>query len=131
MAKSTSIKDAVANFEKAKSVVAAEAEKVTTLPPLHGKANQLIGQQLPESPTRRQALVCHEQVELWGQCPPIDKMDGVLASLKACKWVISLSQVLAMHPCCLKQDMNGQEHLVLTSMKLAWCRCTNDHEHSS
>ena len=28
MAKSTSIKDAVANFEKAKGVVAAEAEKV-------------------------------------------------------------------------------------------------------
>ncbi|KAK9863996.1 hypothetical protein WJX84_009052 [Apatococcus fuscideae] len=51
MAKSTSIKDAVANFEKAKGVVAAETEKI----------------------------------ELWGQVPPIDKMDGVLASLKACK----------------------------------------------
>lgn len=51
MAKSTSCKEAIANFEKAKGVVAAETDKVL----------------------------------LYGQVPPIDKMDASLSSLKACK----------------------------------------------
>ncbi|KAL3162023.1 hypothetical protein ABBQ38_009094 [Trebouxia sp. C0009 RCD-2024] len=51
MAKSTSCKEAIANFEKTKGLVAAETEKVL----------------------------------LYGQVPPIDKMDASLSSLKACK----------------------------------------------
>lgn len=30
-------------------------------------------------------MVPRPQIELWGQCPPIEKMDGSLAALKACK----------------------------------------------
>jgi hypothetical protein len=28
----------------------------------------------------------YQQIELWGQCPPIEKMDATLSTLKACKY---------------------------------------------
>ena len=53
---STSIKEALDRFEKAKS-----------LPPGSSSAT--------------------EKVELWGQCPPIEKLDASLGKLEACKCV--------------------------------------------
>ena len=36
------------------------------------------------------------QVELWGQCPPIDKLDTSLSALTACRWGYTLSAKLTI-----------------------------------
>ena len=78
MAKATTIKDALKKLEETRGVNAAEIEKVGTQQHrLHGGPRQHI-QPL------KQADVA-PQVELYGQCPPIEKMDATLSTLKACK----------------------------------------------
>ena len=77
MAKATSCKEAIANFEKAKGVVAAETDKVR------------LDMACVATPEQLRLLSVTDglfwQVLLYGQVPPIDKMDASLSSLKACK----------------------------------------------
>ena len=66
----TSLKDALKQFEAAKGVVAAEAEKARAA----GSAASSAADWSP-------------QVELWGRVPPIEKLDATLGTLKKCKCV--------------------------------------------
>ena len=82
MAKPTSCKEAIANFEKAKGVVAAETDKVQSAPWFETSALPLSFVSLVAWRSLKQ---CHLQILLYGQVPSIDKMDASLSSLKACK----------------------------------------------
>ncbi len=86
MAKSTSCKEAIANFEKAKGVVAAEAEKVHKCPKQFVDQSASWSAQTFLAHSSKHLIVpTHMQVLLFGQVPPIDKMDASLSALKACK----------------------------------------------
>ncbi|KAJ9528284.1 hypothetical protein QJQ45_014265 [Haematococcus lacustris] len=74
MAKGMSIKDAIKVFEEKKGVVAAEVEK----------AGEDISLRQFEKQLRRKTGHAF-QVELNGMCPPIEKMDATLSTLKMCK----------------------------------------------
>jgi hypothetical protein len=97
MAKATTIKDAIKAFEERKSVVAAEVEKVGG-----GGGSAGGGEHVKSGPSRERATAHTQpgrgprskdggrhrrclQVELNGVCPPIEKMDATLSTLKACK----------------------------------------------
>lgn len=70
MSKGTSLKEAIKQFETAKSCVAAEAKKARR-------------QTSRFDCTSRPFLA--RQVELWGRNPPIEKLDATLATLKECR----------------------------------------------
>ena len=76
MAKATTVKEAIAQFEKVKGVVAAEAEKVIASWKSAWFVTAKTGRVLPQFAV---------QVELLAQVPPIEKLDGALSSLKACR----------------------------------------------
>lgn len=102
MAKATTIKDAVKKLEETRGINAAEAEKVRCrragLPAF--KACMRCGHAAPvpvaapqpacrlhaaHAWRRATAAAGPAQIELLGQCPPIEKMDATLSTLKACK----------------------------------------------
>lgn len=78
MSKSTSIKEAIARFEKENNVVAGEAEKVN--PARSWDADSIQLQDITQT-----SQVEHLQVDLTAQIPPIDKMDSNLGGLKSCE----------------------------------------------
>jgi hypothetical protein len=87
MAKATTIKDAVKKLEEARGINAAEAEKVcTATPPTHTPLEAIAKLAIPHA-------LSTAQIELYGQCPPIEKMDATLSTLKACKCVRRLPTV--------------------------------------
>lgn len=88
MAKVTTCREAIANFEKAKGVVATEADKVSLL--LLRKLSALCAVAV----TRNSGGL---QVELNGCCPPIEKLDPVLGSLKGCRLVL-LFRLASLEP---------------------------------
>lgn len=86
MAKPTSIKEAIARFEKEKNVVAAVAERAR-----HATAFQSMLQRCNLHVQDVEHLVLmrspfFSQVDLTAQVPPIEKMDAGLNALKACKY---------------------------------------------
>lgn len=91
MAKATTIKEALKKLEETRGVVAAELEKVRAVAVVVVVVVQAQGQQVQFGASRRvcnyaaAALADDAQVELYGQCPPIEKMDATLSTLKACK----------------------------------------------
>jgi hypothetical protein len=83
MAKATTIKDALKKIEETRGVNPAEVEKASS-----SMNTPVVEAQRREAQHARMQLLraCgHVQVELWGQCPPIEKMDATLSTLKACK----------------------------------------------
>jgi hypothetical protein len=94
MAKSGTIKDVLKKLEETKGIVAAEAEKVGSgcnhADSWVAETSGVDVQIKAYSNNRWYASVLSEtrswlQIELYGQCPPIEKMDAALAGLKACK----------------------------------------------
>lgn len=77
----TSCKDAIAKYEAAKGVKAAEAEKVRSTHTSKCLPSGVLFKK--HRPTH--LPVCLSQVELIALCPPIEKMDSSLNSLKSCK----------------------------------------------
>lgn len=97
MSKGTAIKDALKKLEE-KGINVAEAEKVCTRA-LRGWRFQR-ARPLHCAPHARRKPTCHQhqpitkpheipgtKIELFGQCPPIEKMDAALSALKGCKCV--------------------------------------------
>lgn len=82
MAKATTIKDALKKLEEARGVNTAELEKVSSSAELHHNCRPLAPRM--QSMHAAHILSCL-QIELYGQCPPIEKMDATLSTLKACK----------------------------------------------
>jgi dynein light chain 1 len=77
MAKATTIKDALKKLEETRGVNAAEIDKV-------GRQQHRLKED-PQQNRRSNRDSRLLQVELYGQCPPIEKMDATLSTLKACK----------------------------------------------
>lgn len=113
MAKATTIKDAVKKLEETRGISAAEAEKVGS--DAHDtSAEQHLVASMSRVPwqdctlvvTTGQTHLDRVQIELYGQCPPIEKMDATLSTLKACKWARrarGAAPLLAEHaPACMR-----------------------------
>lgn len=83
MAKATTIKDALKKLEETRGIIAAEAEKVQR----SGGLWDCVGPSALWSLIKGACYDPNTQIELNGQCPPIEKMDAALSTLKACKWV--------------------------------------------
>lgn len=97
MAKATTIKDALKKLEETRGIIAAEAEKVQR----SGGLWDCVGRSALWSLIKGACYDPNTQIELNGQCPPIEKMDAALSTLKACKWVraaAATAHALVPHP---------------------------------
>lgn len=79
MAKATTIKDALKKLEETRGVNTAELDKVSISRASASTRGAARSELIPLT------QLYHHQVELYGQCPPIEKMDATLSTLKACK----------------------------------------------
>ena len=89
MAKATSIKEALGRFEKEAGITAAETEMVR-------RAWQSLGSTVANGLLN----ACSLQVDLTAQVPSIEKMDGSLSILKACRYAPSNTDFI--HCCSVK-----------------------------
>lgn len=115
MAKATTIKEALKKLEETRGVVAAELEKVCVCRAAKAVCCECVFDRQRAASTQHSPAgwmdhavaaavlidggVVLMQVELYGQCPPIEKMDATLSTLKACK--CALACPLSLHPSCI------------------------------